>query len=90
MTRGKHSNAFCCPTCFLLGETSRKFSGFAIRNIAYNYCYSTFLGRAMHWRGRDKMGFLDYKRQPRILDIMPFGAMLILSFSNSSILGCRL
>ncbi|CAG7964298.1 unnamed protein product [Penicillium nalgiovense] len=38
--------------------------------IAYNYCYSTFLGRAMHWRGRDKMGFLDYKRQPRLLDLL--------------------
>ncbi|KAJ5248289.1 hypothetical protein N7489_002383 [Penicillium chrysogenum] len=38
--------------------------------IAYNYCYSTFLGRAMHWRGRDKMGFLDYKRQPRILELL--------------------
>ncbi|OQE23950.1 hypothetical protein PENFLA_c010G01476 [Penicillium flavigenum] len=38
--------------------------------IAYNYCYSTFLGRAMHWRGRDKMGFLDYKRQPRLLELL--------------------
>ncbi|KAJ5334858.1 C4-type zinc-finger of DNA polymerase delta [Penicillium brevicompactum] len=38
--------------------------------IAYNYCYSTFLGRAMHWRGRDKMGFMDYKRQPRILELL--------------------
>jgi hypothetical protein len=24
----------------------------------------------MHWRGRDKMGFLDYKRQPRILELL--------------------
>jgi DNA polymerase zeta len=38
--------------------------------IAYNYCYSTFLGRAMHWRGRDKMGFVDYKRQPRLLELL--------------------
>ncbi|CDM31894.1 hypothetical protein CBS147339_1185 [Penicillium roqueforti] len=38
--------------------------------IAYNYCYSTFLGRAMHWRGRDKMGFLNYKRQPRLLELL--------------------
>lgn len=38
--------------------------------IAYNYCYSTFLGRAMHWRGRDKMGFLDYKRQPGLLGLL--------------------
>lgn len=38
--------------------------------IAYNYCYSTFLGRAAQWRGRDKMGFLDYKRQPRLLELL--------------------
>ncbi|KAJ5396887.1 hypothetical protein N7509_005000 [Penicillium cosmopolitanum] len=38
--------------------------------IAYNYCYSTFLGRAASWRGRDKMGFLDYKRQPRLLELL--------------------
>ncbi|KAF7718768.1 Uncharacterized protein PECH_004245 [Penicillium ucsense] len=38
--------------------------------IAYNYCYSTFLGRAVQWRGRDKMGFLDYSRQPRILELL--------------------
>ncbi|KAJ5162172.1 hypothetical protein N7492_007564 [Penicillium capsulatum] len=37
--------------------------------IAYNYCYSTFLGRASSWRGRDKMGFLDYSRQPRLLEL---------------------
>ncbi|KAJ5114749.1 hypothetical protein NUU61_000508 [Penicillium alfredii] len=38
--------------------------------IAYNYCYSTFLGRAKDWRGRDKMGFLDYQRQPRLLELL--------------------
>ncbi|KAJ5918248.1 hypothetical protein N7454_010623 [Penicillium verhagenii] len=38
--------------------------------IAYNYCYSTFLGRANSWRGRDKMGFLDYERQPRLLELL--------------------
>jgi DNA polymerase zeta len=38
--------------------------------IAYNYCYSTFLGRAAQWRGRDKMGFMDYKRQPRLLELL--------------------
>ncbi|KAJ6085618.1 hypothetical protein N7499_005247 [Penicillium canescens] len=38
--------------------------------IAYNYCYSTFLGRAAHWRGRDKMGVLDYQRQPRLLELL--------------------
>ncbi|KAJ5459841.1 DNA polymerase zeta catalytic subunit [Penicillium daleae] len=38
--------------------------------IAYNYCYSTFLGRAVQWRGRDKMGFMDYKRVPRLLELL--------------------
>ncbi|KAJ5153258.1 DNA polymerase zeta catalytic subunit [Penicillium canariense] len=38
--------------------------------IAYNYCYSTFLGRAVPWRGKDKMGFLDYKREPRLLELL--------------------
>ncbi|KAJ5766849.1 uncharacterized protein N7511_004465 [Penicillium nucicola] len=38
--------------------------------IAYNYCYSTFLGRAAHWRGRDKMGIKDYQRQPRLLELL--------------------
>ncbi|KAJ5726189.1 C4-type zinc-finger of DNA polymerase delta [Penicillium malachiteum] len=37
--------------------------------IAYNYCYSTFLGRVASWRGRSKMGFLDYERQPRLLEL---------------------
>ncbi|RHZ56018.1 DNA-directed DNA polymerase zeta catalytic subunit REV3 [Aspergillus thermomutatus] len=38
--------------------------------IAYNYCYSTFLGRARLWRGHNKMGFMDYKRQPRVLELL--------------------
>lgn len=38
--------------------------------IAYNYCYSTFLGRALQWRGRDKMGFTTYERQPRMLELL--------------------
>lgn len=38
--------------------------------IAYNYCYSTFLGRARQWRGRNKMGFVDYERQPQLLDLL--------------------
>ncbi|KAJ5819867.1 hypothetical protein N7474_005458 [Penicillium riverlandense] len=38
--------------------------------IAYNYCYSTFLGRALHWRGQDKMGVINYRRQPRVLDLL--------------------
>ncbi|KAI9368816.1 hypothetical protein BJX61DRAFT_196982 [Aspergillus egyptiacus] len=38
--------------------------------IAYNYCYSTFLGRVQSWRGRNKMGFTDYNRQPRLLELL--------------------
>lgn len=37
--------------------------------IAYNYCYSTFLGRVVSWRGRNKMGFTDYQRQERLLEL---------------------
>lgn len=38
--------------------------------IAYNYCYSTFLGRLVSWRGRNKMGFTDYDREPRLLELL--------------------
>lgn len=38
--------------------------------IAYNYCYSTFLGRITNWRGTSKMGFADYKRQDRLLELL--------------------
>ena len=37
--------------------------------IAYNYCYSTFLGRVVNWRGQNKMGFTDYERKPRLLEL---------------------
>ncbi len=37
--------------------------------IAYNYCYSTFLGRVVSWRGQSKMGFTDYNRVPRLLEL---------------------
>ncbi|KAL2801789.1 hypothetical protein BJX63DRAFT_416603, partial [Aspergillus granulosus] len=37
--------------------------------IAYNYCYSTFLGRVQSWRGRNKMGFMDYNQ----INIAPNG-----------------
>lgn len=37
--------------------------------IAYNYCYSTYLGRVVNWRGQNKMGFSNYRRQPRILEL---------------------
>lgn len=38
--------------------------------IAYNYCYSTFLGRIVNWRGTNKMGFTEYKRQERLLELL--------------------
>lgn len=38
--------------------------------IAYNYCYSTFLGRVQPWRGENKMGFTDYQRSPRVLELL--------------------
>lgn len=37
--------------------------------IAYNYCYSTFLGRVVSWRGQNKMGFSNYEREPRLLEL---------------------
>ena len=37
--------------------------------LAYNYCYSTFLGRVVNWRGQNKMGFTDYQRERRLLEL---------------------
>ncbi|KPM42274.1 DNA polymerase zeta catalytic subunit [Neonectria ditissima] len=38
--------------------------------IAYNYCYSTFLGRITNWRDMNKMGFTEYKRQRGLLALL--------------------
>lgn len=38
--------------------------------IAYNYCYSTYLGRVMNWKGENKMGFTNYNREPRLLEML--------------------
>jgi DNA polymerase zeta len=38
--------------------------------IAYNYCYSTFLGRITSWRGKNKMGFTEYRRSERLLELL--------------------
>lgn len=38
--------------------------------IAYNYCYSTFLGRIVDWRGTNKMGFAEYRRRKRLLELL--------------------
>ena len=37
--------------------------------LAYNYCYSTFLGRVVDWRGQNKMGFTNYQRERRLLEL---------------------
>ena len=38
--------------------------------IAYNYCYSTFLGRIVNWRGTNKMGFSNYQREERLIELL--------------------
>ncbi|KAK0725692.1 putative DNA polymerase zeta catalytic subunit [Lasiosphaeris hirsuta] len=38
--------------------------------IAYNYCYSTFLGRIVKWRGANKMGFTEYRRREGLLKLL--------------------
>lgn len=38
--------------------------------IAYNYCYSTCLGRIVNWRGTNKLGFADFNRAPGLLELV--------------------
>lgn len=38
--------------------------------IAYNYCYSTYLGRVVNWRGTNKMGFTEYTREEKLLELL--------------------
>ena len=38
--------------------------------IAYNYCYSTCLGRIVDWRGRNKLGVIDYQRQEGLMSLL--------------------
>jgi DNA polymerase zeta len=38
--------------------------------IAYNYCYSTCLGRVVSWRGTNKMGFTEYNRREGVLRLL--------------------
>lgn len=61
--------------------------------IAYNLCYSTFLGRITNWRGMNKMGFTEYKRQRGMLallkdyiNIAPNGMMYVRSEIRKSLL----
>lgn len=61
--------------------------------IAYNLCYSTFLGRIVNWRGMNKMGFTEYKRHERLLglvkdhiNITPNGMMYVKADIRKSLL----
>ena len=61
--------------------------------IAYNYCYSTFLGRVVQWRGQNKMGFTDYAREPGLvaalrdhINIAPNGIMYAKPEARKSLL----
>lgn len=61
--------------------------------IAYNYCYSTFLGRVVNWRGSNKMGFTHYQRQERLIELLqdhinvaPNGIMYVKSQIRKSLL----
>ncbi|KAK4232294.1 hypothetical protein QBC38DRAFT_352795 [Podospora fimiseda] len=38
--------------------------------IAYNYCYSTCLGRVANWRGTSKLGIAEYERQEGLLTLL--------------------
>lgn len=38
--------------------------------IAYNYCYSTCLGRAQAWRGRNKLGFTTMQLPKGLLHVL--------------------
>ena len=38
--------------------------------IAYNYCYSTCLGRIVDWRGQNKLGFTTLKREARLVELL--------------------
>ncbi|KAJ9618304.1 DNA polymerase zeta [Taxawa tesnikishii (nom. ined.)] len=61
--------------------------------IAYNYCYSTCLGRIVSWRGQNKLGFTDFKRDPGLLglvkdklNIAPNGMMYVKPEMRKSLL----
>lgn len=61
--------------------------------IAYNYCYSTFLGRIVNWRGTNKMGFTEYRRREGLLrllkdhiNVAPNGMMYVKAEIRKSLL----
>lgn len=49
--------------------------------IAYNYCYSTCLGRAVDFKGQNKLGVMDLARVPGLLGTME-------NHINGTYLGC--
>ncbi|KAH0536373.1 hypothetical protein FGG08_006747 [Glutinoglossum americanum] len=61
--------------------------------IAYNYCYSTFLGRVVSWKGQNKMGFTNYERKLGLLglfrdqiNVAPNGIMYVKQEIRKSLL----
>ena len=61
--------------------------------IAYNYCYSTCLGRINKWRGRNKLGFIDLDLPEGLLklletdiNIAPNGMIYVKSSRRKSLL----
>ncbi|KAL5604423.1 uncharacterized protein BROUX77_004609 [Berkeleyomyces rouxiae] len=63
--------------------------------IAYNYCYSTFLGRIVGWgsSGTNKMGFTEYSRAKHLLTLVqdsvtiaPNGVMYVTPAVRKSLL----
>lgn len=61
--------------------------------IAYNYCYSTCLGRINKWRGKNKLGFTDLELPEGLLklletdiNIAPNGMIYVQSSRRKSIL----
>lgn len=61
--------------------------------IAYNYYYSTFLGRIKDWRGTNKIDFSEYRRQRGLLallqehiNIAPNGMMYVKAEIRKSLL----
>lgn len=61
--------------------------------IAYNYCYSTCLGRIVSWRGKNKLGFSEFNREPGLLglvkdsiNIAPNGMMFVKPEMRKSLL----
>ncbi|KAH0553475.1 hypothetical protein GP486_006454 [Trichoglossum hirsutum] len=63
--------------------------------IAYNYCYSTYLGDVSDLPGRTKMGFTNYKREGGLLEmfgtnrinVCPYGHMYLKPEVRKSLLG---